>query len=400
MSGYVGKVKIGDDISLVGSTLYGICNSQASSATKTVIATDNNSGKFINNNYNQLLQGTTIHVKFVNGNTVTNNLTLQVGTVETAQNIVGNCVCSANTIISFTLDENEDWVVNDNIDTDTTYTFATGTTNGTISVTPAGGTAQSVSVYGLQGSAYKGVITNIGQNTTSEDLPTTSAVVAYVQTQTGGLAGLTGAMHFRGIATQAVTDGGVEDPVITNYDFGTNGANAVGGDVVLWNNQEYVWTETQWELLGDEGSYALKSSIDTITEVASAQTVSVGSASGWNAGGQASLSIAADTNTAASLTEHSVSIPYIENVGSPTTASVSAGILTITPGDTPSFATTPITVKEIGTFTPNVPAQINFTTNTLPQLTVTPTDTSKITTNDTVVVVPNSNNNNNNNSNP
>lgn len=396
MSGYVGKVKIGDDTSLVGSTLYGICNSQASSAAKTVIATDNNSGKFINNNYNQLLQGTTIHVKFVNGNTVTNNLTLQVGTIETAQDIVGNCVCSANTIISFTLDENEDWVVNDNIDTDTTYTFATGSTNGTISVTPAGGTAQSVSVYGLQGSAYKGVITNIGQNTTSEDLPTTSAVVSYVQAQTGGLAGLTGAMHFRGIATQAVTDGGTENPVIANYDFGTNGANAVGGDVVLWNNQEYVWTETQWELLGDEGSYALKSSTDTITEVASAQTVSVGSASGWNAGGQASLSITANTNTAASLTENPVQIPNVTNAGSATTASVAAGILNITIGAAPTIAATPITVKEIGTFTPNVPAEINFTTNTLPQLTVTPTDTSKITTNDTVVVVPNSNNNNNN----
>ena len=397
MSGYVGKVKIGDDIALVGSTLYGICNSQASSATKTVIATDNNSGKFINNNYNQLLQGTTIHVKFINGNTVTDNLTLQVGTIETAQNIVGNCVCSANTIVSFTLDENEDWVVNDNIDTDTTYTFATGTTNGTISVTPAGGATQAVSVYGLQGSAYKGVITNIGQNTTSEDLPTTSAVVSYVQAQTGGLAGLTGAMHFRGTATQAVTDGGTEDPVITNYNFGTNGANAVGGDVVLWNNQEYVWTETQWELLGDEGSYALKSSTDTITEVASAQTVSVGSASGWNAGGQASLSITANTNTAASLTENPVQIPNVTNAGSATTASVAAGILNITIGTAPTIAATPITVKEIGTFTPNVPAEINFTTNTLPQLTVTPTDTSKITTNDTVVVVPNSNNNNNNN---
>lgn len=39
-------------------------------------------------------------------------------------------------------------------DTNTTYTFATGSTNGTISVTPSGGTAQSVAVKGLGSAAY------------------------------------------------------------------------------------------------------------------------------------------------------------------------------------------------------------------------------------------------------
>ena len=39
-------------------------------------------------------------------------------------------------------------------DTNTTYTFATGTTNGTISVTPSGGTATDVSVKGLGTAAY------------------------------------------------------------------------------------------------------------------------------------------------------------------------------------------------------------------------------------------------------
>ena len=381
MSGYVGKVKIGDDVSLVGSTLYGICNSQASSAAKTVIATDNNSGKFINNNYNQLLQGTTIHVKFVNGNTVTDNLTLQVGTIQTTQSIVGNCVCSANTIISFTLDENEDWVVNDNIDTDTTYTFATGTTNGTISVTPAGGTAQAVSVYGLQGGAYKGVITNIGQNTTSEDLPTTSAVVSYVQAQTGGLAGLTGAMHFRGIATQAVTDGGTEDPTITNYNFGTNGANAVGGDVVLWNNQEYVWTETQWELLGDEGSYALKSSTDTITEVG---TFTANTLPTLTVTDTSVSSVSVTNGSAASLTTNDVTIPKVNRT---TTASVSAGILNITLGE---IDVTPITVKEVNVFTANTPTAVTATPVSLQSaITFTQGTQASLTTNDTVVVVPN-----------
>lgn len=39
-------------------------------------------------------------------------------------------------------------------DADTTYTFASGTTNGAFTVTPKGGTAQSVKVYGLGSAAY------------------------------------------------------------------------------------------------------------------------------------------------------------------------------------------------------------------------------------------------------
>ena len=39
-------------------------------------------------------------------------------------------------------------------DTNTTYTFASGTTNGAFSVTPSGGSAQSVSIYGLGSNAY------------------------------------------------------------------------------------------------------------------------------------------------------------------------------------------------------------------------------------------------------
>ena len=43
----------------------------------------------------------------------------------------------------------------------------------------------------------------------------------------------------------------------TGYDF----AKAQPGDVILYNQQEYVWTGGSWRLLGDEGSYAVKGSI-------------------------------------------------------------------------------------------------------------------------------------------
>jgi hypothetical protein len=41
-----------------------------------------------------------------------------------------------------------------NPNTNTTYTFATGTTNGTFNVTPSGGSLQAVSIYGLGSAAY------------------------------------------------------------------------------------------------------------------------------------------------------------------------------------------------------------------------------------------------------
>lgn len=42
-----------------------------------------------------------------------------------------------------------------NPNTNTTYSFASGTTNGAFTVTPSGGSAQSVAIYGLKSAAYK-----------------------------------------------------------------------------------------------------------------------------------------------------------------------------------------------------------------------------------------------------
>lgn len=65
--------------------------------------------------------------------------------------------------------------------TDTTYTFAEGTTNGAFTVTPKGGTAQSVKVHGLAAAAYKGVDTAAFATTsTSANVPTTAAVAGTI----------------------------------------------------------------------------------------------------------------------------------------------------------------------------------------------------------------------------
>lgn len=94
----------------------------------------------------------------------------------------------------------------------------------------------------------------------SEDRTSFATVGAIIDYVTSMTAGLTGAMHFIGetsVVIDLATNNHV-DPQISGYNF----RNAQPGDVILANNaQEYVWTGTEWRLLGDEGSYAIKGSI-------------------------------------------------------------------------------------------------------------------------------------------
>ncbi len=243
---YIGKVKVDNqNEALVGSTLYGVCSTGATIAAKEVILS----------NFDSYLPGITIHVKFVNGNSVLTGVTLQVGST-LAQNVSGNCVCAANEVIAFTLEDNagtKTWRANHSV------VASTGSQNGTIKIA-----GQEVGVYGLGNAAYKGYTTTISDSSTNNDVPSAAAVYAYVQSTTGGLAGITGAMHFRGVVTSSsvtITDGGHEDPGISTYDFGTNGANAINGDVVSQGNKEYVWINDHWEELGNEGLWALDAEV-------------------------------------------------------------------------------------------------------------------------------------------
>ena len=255
MSSYIGKVQItGGNSMLVGSTMYGICNTDAEVLAKTVITTDDNSGNFINNNYDTPLQGVTIHIKFKKGNTATNNLTLQIGSSNDIYNIIGNCTCPPGTIISFTLDETNKWIVNDNVNTE--YEFKT----------PYNAITNKVlTQLDIGEAAPKGVVQDIATDINSTDLPTAAAVASYVQSLTSGIAGVTKTMHFRGIATSEPS--GSEKPNgISDY----NGNNTmVSGDIVIYQSREYIWNGTSWQLLGDEEKYT---------------SDNIGSASGWDAG--------------------------------------------------------------------------------------------------------------------
>lgn len=58
---------------------------------------------------------------------------------------------------------------------------------------------------------------------------------------------LTKVMHFRGVSSTAITNGGTETATI-----GGNQLTAEEGDVVIYNNVEYIWNGSAWEQMGDE----------------------------------------------------------------------------------------------------------------------------------------------------
>lgn len=99
MSTYIGKVQIGNEEASVGSTLYGLCATVASSAVKVVTLND----------FDAVIHGVTIFVKFNNGNTATTGVQLQIGSG--TYNVSGNCLCNSGEILSFTFDETDNGVL-------------------------------------------------------------------------------------------------------------------------------------------------------------------------------------------------------------------------------------------------------------------------------------------------
>lgn len=65
--------------------------------------------------------------------------------------------------------------------------------------------------------------------------------------------GLSSALRFIGVTSDPIVDGSTQDSVTINNSV----VKASVGDVVInnLNNQEYLWTGLNWELLGDESSY-------------------------------------------------------------------------------------------------------------------------------------------------
>ena len=97
MDTYVGKIQLGNsssNISPIASTMFGKCSTPASDRTKIVTF----------NKFDKLMHGVTIFVCFVQGNTLSANIKLQVNNT-LPYDITGNCICGENEILAFTFDE-------------------------------------------------------------------------------------------------------------------------------------------------------------------------------------------------------------------------------------------------------------------------------------------------------
>lgn len=101
--------------------------------------------------------------------------------------------------------------------------------------------------------------------------------------------GITGALVYRGISTSPITDGGTQEPTIEETKISLDDLDP--GNIVLYKKsgentiyQEFVWTGEHWELLGDEGSYALK-------------TIEIGAGAGLSGGGTLSASFNINVET-------------------------------------------------------------------------------------------------------
>ena len=238
------------------------------------------------------------------------------------------------------------------------FTVKDGTNSFNVAVTPSissnvtktgATTANSIPVWNAASASGSGGVLKEGYSVdatlsnSSTAIPTSAAV-------TSAISGLSGAMHFIGTSTSAITDGGTENPTISGY----SGTAKTSGNVVIYSNKEFVWTGSAWELLGDEGSYALKT-----------YTVTGDTNTGLTGGGQLS------TN------------PVIAHATSGATAGSYGDSAAQTPGYGGTFKVPYITVNTYGhvtgisEHTVTIPASDN--TNTA-QLKVSSTTDKKIST--------------------
>ena len=98
MSTYIGAVQL-DILSppaAIGSSLFGICNSNRDASAKEVIL----------ENFDRVYPGITIHVKFTQGNIQGSNATLKVSNTDTYP-ITGHCLCDVDEVLAFTFDNSD-----------------------------------------------------------------------------------------------------------------------------------------------------------------------------------------------------------------------------------------------------------------------------------------------------
>lgn len=171
---YFGRLIVDNESYLVGSTLFGVCNTAAGTSAKLVTT------GIIGSSFDQLIEGITVNIQFIQGITV-DTITLRIGQTRSLP-VQGNCKCNANSVLSFTyntVNGIEMWILNVGEKT----ALNVMQTYDSTSTDPISGVGVAEALAPLTGgnnaSAY-GVDTEIGANPSTNRLPTSSAVANYV----------------------------------------------------------------------------------------------------------------------------------------------------------------------------------------------------------------------------
>lgn len=455
--GLIEQINASSNLYNVASTAYGECLTDGDKADKVVSI---EGFKYI--------EGVTIHVKFKNANSAANP-TLNVSSEGKKPIVLSGATANgvtavaagnddettgwpAGAVVSFTYD-GTNWVRDRGYNTNTTYTFD-GTYNSstnkvaTVStVTNAinaldvdnatSGSGTHITGFGKGKTLATLTQTNGKIGATFQDIQITESQVTNLTTHLGEkapiasptftgtvtlpgaptsdlhaatkkyvddkTAALSGAMHFKGTTTTEMTDGRPTAAVTINNASYTPSA----GDVVIYNDSEFVWTGSAWERLGRDSSWALDSAVIKKSEFTAVGQLIYGTGSGtynflsgnidatekvllmkgdgttaaapsWSTLGinpsktkavtavsYASGTTASGTGTWPTVNKGSgVSITGISSIGSAASASVTDAILTITNGTAPEAAT-PVTVPKLNDIS------INTTSAKWPELSIT-----------------------------
>lgn len=185
---------------------------------------------------------------------------LQDAAFETIENIVAQAAGETDTKIQ-ALDFSDSATANH-------FVTAVNETDGVISVSRAQPVVADVS--GLT-EALAGKQDTVVFNTAYDSTSNKAATMTDV---TNAVAGLSGAMHFVGESTT--------DPSMGTVTIAEEQYTGKSGDVVLFGQKEFVFDGTNWKLLGDEGSYAVKGAI-TNADIASSAAIDASKVAGLEA---------------------------------------------------------------------------------------------------------------------
>ena len=340
---YVGKITAGsNEDMLIGSSLFGYCETAAATAAKTVTISG----------FDVLMPGITIHVLFKYSNTAASP-TLNVSGLGAkpiyayGSTVVGKTVHNswqANGIVALTYSTNVTstgaWVYNNYIG-NSTYSvydkalkFSDGTT--TLNAITVNSSADRTATF----NAGAGLTRSVGGSANA-------VTVTYTHASPG-----------TGTAISATAGEGTGVTFVDTVSLSKDDL----GHVTAFSATTHDLTKADITGLGIPGS-------DTTYTVG---TTSVGSAS-------AGTAIAADditawtTNTVPSLTTEDISIGSASgwSAGTAASASVSGGIITITNGTAPSLTVTSKTVKSVKSWSAGTATSLSYTARSIPNISVT-----------------------------